>query len=104
MEQIFDVNYDKFLDAYNLGIDYALSNSGILMKEEKRHYLDGKPIDEKLPPKYSYGDTLNNPGEICHNCKFYVESKTGDYCAFWDAEVRHEYWCAKWKGISGKEI
>jgi len=97
MEQIFADNYDRFLEAYNLGKDFALSNTGIIIKGGKRYYLDGKKINEKLPPKYTYGNTLNNPDEMCHNCKFYVETRTGDYCAAWDADVREEYWCKKWQ-------
>ena len=100
MEQSFDANNDKFLEAYNKGKQFALSNSGILEKNGKRHYLNGTPIDEKLPPDYSYGDTLNNPEELCHNCKFYVETNTGDYCSQCDATVKHEYWCKKWQKIS----
>ena len=56
-----------------------------------------KKINKKLPNNYSYGKTLDNPNENCHNCKFYVETKTGDYCSQGDADVRDEYWCKKWQ-------
>ena len=87
----------KFIEAYEVGKLFSSENKGVLIEGDKRSYLDGKEIDEKLPPKYGLGDTLNHPGEECHNCKYYVETKTGDYCAFWDAIVRHEYWCKKWR-------
>ena len=45
------------------------------------------------PPGYEYGGTLNNPDQMCHNCKYFVR----DYCAAWDADVRKEFWCKKWQ-------
>ena len=87
----------KFLEAYKAGKKYSKANQGVILKNEKRFYPDGEEIDEKLPPKYGLGDTLNHPVQECHNCKYYVETKTGDYCAQWDAVVREEYWCKKWR-------
>jgi hypothetical protein len=97
MEDSFEKFYDKFVEAYNDGEKFALANTGIIIKKDKRYYLEGGKIDEKLPPKYSYGDTLNNPGELCNNCKYFTSTKRGDYCAQWDADVRKEYWCKKWR-------
>lgn len=93
MEQAFADNFDKFEEAYNLGKEFSLANSGYKEKDGKRYYLDGTLIDEKLPPGYEYGGTLNNPDQMCHNCKYFVR----DYCAAWDADVRKEFWCKKWQ-------
>ena len=68
-----------------------------MQEGENKFYLDGKKIDKNLPPAYSYGDTLNHKNKQCKNCKFYLETKSGDYCSTWDAEVREEYWCKKWQ-------
>jgi len=97
MEQMFTLYEGKFIEAYGLGSDFGLKNQGIIKKDDKRYYLDNKQIDDKLPPDYAYGNSLDNPGEECHNCRFYVETKAGDYCSQWDADVRHEYWCKKWQ-------
>ena len=98
MEQMFKMYEDKFQEAYEMGEKFALTNQGIIKKDDKRVYLDNKPIDDKLPPAYAYGDSLDNPGEICGNCKFYVHTKTGEhYCSQWDAEIREQYWCKKWQ-------
>ena len=87
----------KFIEAYNAGKEFSNANQGIIVEGETRFYIDSEEIDKKLPPEYGLGDTLNHPGQECHNCKFYVETKKGDYCAAWDASVRHEYWCKKWQ-------
>ena len=100
MEIMFSRHINRFILAYKLGKEFALSNKGVIIKNNKRYYLNNKPIDKKLPENYSFGNTLDKPNEHCHNCKFYVESKTGDYCAQWDALVRDEYWCKKWQKIS----
>ena len=99
MEMMFSRHINRFILAYNLGKEFALANKGVEIKEKDRYYLDGKKINKKLPNNYSYGKTLDNPNENCHNCKFYVETKTGNYCAQWDADVREEYWCKKWQKI-----
>jgi len=93
IEMMFSRHINRVLLAYNLGQEFALANKGIIKKGKKRYYLDNKLIDKKLPDNYSYGNTIDKPNEHCHNCKYYVD----DYCAFWDADIRDEYWCKKWQ-------
>ena len=90
-----------YISAYKAGKEFAKANEGVIIKDDLRYYIDGQEIDPKLPDKYGIGDTLNHPGQECHNCKYYVETKNGNYCAAWDAEVRDEYWCKKWKKTKG---
>ena len=87
----------KFMEAFDAGKEFSNANKGIVVENKKRLYIKGGNIDENLPPDYGLGDTLNHPKQECHNCKFYVETKNGDYCSQWDATVKHEYWCKKWQ-------
>ena len=87
----------KFVEAYNTGKEFANANRGIIVEGEKRFYITGGEVDKNLPPGYQVGDTLNHPEQSCENCKFYVSTKTGDYCSQWDATVGDEYWCKKWR-------
>ena len=89
----------KFVEAYSSGKEFANANKGIIAEGEKRLYIKGGEIDKNLPPGYELGDTLNHPKQTCENCKFYVSTKTGDYCSQWDATVRDEYWCKKWRNL-----
>ena len=59
-----------------------------------RKYPDGQPTDPNLPTAYGL-PPQDVENQACHNCKFY----NNNYCTFWNAPVRHEYWCAKWKSI-----
>ena len=93
MEAVFEENDEKFNTSYGLGREFALNITGLATFNEQLSYPDGKPVDKKLPKSYSLGDTLDNPNEICHNCKFYAD----DYCIKWDAEIRDEYWCESWQ-------
>jgi len=103
VEREFTDAIPKFLEAYNLGKKYADENRGIVKSDDGKnlYYVESSEIvDKNLPPKYQYGDTLNHPNQLCNNCKFYLETKTGEeYCSFWDANVKGLYWCAKWKGL-----
>tara|TARA_R110002020_G_scaffold472472_1_gene700582 strand:+ start:9540 stop:9941 length:402 start_codon:yes stop_codon:yes gene_type:complete len=90
----------KIIEAYKIGKIFASENRGIVLDGEIRLYPNKDLVDEKLPPKYQYGDTLNHKNQLCNNCKFYLVTKTGEeYCSFWDANVKEQYWCAKWKGL-----
>jgi hypothetical protein len=75
------------------------NNSGL------RTYPDSKPISLKLPKAYQLGNStterinLNVPAkQNCGNCIF---NKT-HFCSKWKAEIRHNYWCAAYKGKYGK--
>ena len=99
IEKEFAKAIPSFVSAYKAGKKFSNENKGVITKKDLRYYPDGSEIDPKLPEKYAIGDTINNPGQLCLNCKYYVHTKTGDhYCSQWDAEIREQYWCKKWKG------
>jgi hypothetical protein len=83
------------------GIKKYLSNPAELVasgiKEKSRTYADGTSISDNLPPAY-----VNTPpvaGQRCMNCKF----RHNNYCSYWVAQVRNEYWCMSWKAREGHE-
>lgn len=54
-------------------------------------YPDGQPVDDNLPDAYRMG----TGDKRCGNCAYYdYEEK---YCDLFDAKVRIQYVCAKWK-------
>jgi hypothetical protein len=67
------------------------------------HYPDGKPIPDALPPLYQSAANKAVPaGQNCHNCG-YMQDNGG--CSKWGgAQVRANYWCAKWEKIEKKDI
>lgn len=67
------------------------------------HYPDGKPIPDALPPLYQSAANKAVPaGQNCHNCG-YMQNNGG--CSKWGgAQVRANYWCAKWEKIEKKDI
>ncbi len=93
MEAVFEENAERFNTAYELGRELALNITGFATFDDVLSYPDGTPVDKKLPKAYSLGDTLDNPNELCSNCKFYAD----DYCIKWDADVRDKYWCKSWQ-------
>ena len=97
VEREFTKALPKFIESHEAGKVFSYENRGIMLINKSRFYLDNTPVDDKLPPKYGYGDTLNHPKQLCNNCKFFISTKTGDYCSQWDADVKDQYWCAKWK-------
>ncbi len=56
-----------------------------------RYYPDGTLIHPKLPQ--AYGLPAENPQWKCGNCKF----RHNNYCSYWQAQIRNEYWCASYK-------
>jgi len=63
---------------------------------EGRTYPDGEEIPSSLPPAYVIAtDASVPPEQNCGNC-YYFKSGEG-YCTLFDANVRANYWCAKWK-------
>ena len=60
-------------------------------------YPNGEPIPASLPALYQPADNPGVPAmQYCGNCKFYLAG----YCGLFDAQVKFDYWCAKWKGAS----
>jgi hypothetical protein len=66
-------------------------------------YPDGKPIPAALPPLYQSADNKGVPaGQNCQNCE-YMQENGG--CSKWKgAQVRANYWCAKWEKIKKKDL
>ena len=66
-------------------------------------YPDGKPIPAALPPLYQSASNKGVPdNQNCHNCE-YMQDNGG--CSKWKgAQVRSNYWCAKWEKIEKKDI
>ena len=62
--------------------------------KRNRRYPDGEIISNNLPSAYGL-PPKGYENQICHNCIFYKN----DHCTYWDAPVRDEYWCKKWKAI-----
>ena len=60
------------------------------------NYPDGTVIPDNLPDSYrpSYGHPKTS-GQRCGNCRHYVEQ----YCAWWNAEVKPDYYCKEWSKI-----
>jgi hypothetical protein len=67
------------------------------------HYPDGKPIPAALPDLYqSVSNKMVPAGQNCHNCN-YMQDNGG--CSKWNgAQVRANYWCAKWEKIKKKDL
>lgn len=61
-----------------------------------RTYPDGESIPDSLPNAYQpASNPAVPPNQNCGNCEFY---KAGElFCTKFDAVVRGDYWCAKWK-------
>ena len=66
-------------------------------------YPDGKPIPAVLPPLYQSASNKDVPdNQNCHNCE-YMQDNGG--CSRWKgAQVRANYWCAKWEKIEKKDL
>lgn len=75
--------------------------------ESLRSYPDGESIPSELPEKYRKS-RKDGPtkGQACINCDFLEETEDHRYyCDKFEAPVRPQYWCAKWKesGIAMQE-
>ena len=57
---------------------------------EERTYTDGEVVSPNLPQAYGISQEL---GQECKNCKF----RYNNYCSYWKAQIRNEFWCGKWK-------
>ena len=82
------------------------SDLSIMFEDEYKRpskYPDGKPIPAVLPDLYQHADNKGVPaGQNCHNCG-YMQDNGG--CSRWKgAQVRANYWCAKWEKIEKKDL
>lgn len=115
-------------EAYDIGHDYAQHTSQItpgepgynpnyqggeykpsnkednqILVATKRFYPDGQPIPDSLPPKYMPASSQEVPkGQNCENCEYFESSN--NHCHKFNAEVRPEYWCAKWEPNDDRKI
>jgi nicotinamide mononucleotide adenylyltransferase len=115
-------------EAYDIGHDYAQHTSQItpgepgynpnyqggeykpsnkednqILVTTKRFYTDGQPIPDSLPPKYMPASSQEVPkGQNCENCEYFESSN--NHCHKFNAEVRPEYWCAKWEPNDDRKI
>ena len=68
--------------------------------DEHRKYPDGEAIPSALPPAYRKS-RKDGPtkGQACVNCSFYKENHEDHrfYCSVFEAPVRPQYWCKKYK-------
>lgn len=64
----------------------------ILRNGNRRYTDDNTPISNNLPS--AYGKPVSQE-QLCSNCYF---NQNGN-CTKWNAEVRMDYWCAKYKPI-----
>ncbi len=66
-----------------------------------KKYSDGEVIHKNLPIAYGL-PPKGKKNQVCHNCIFYKN----DYCTYWNAPVRDQYWCKAWDSenpnVSGK--
>ncbi len=74
-------------------------------KNNIRNYLNNESIPTNLPLAYQYGNVIPtqvNPNvpakQNCSNCIF---NKT-NFCTKWKANIKHNYWCAAYKGKYGE--
>jgi hypothetical protein len=74
-----------------MGIDPAVLQYKDINPIEGRVDKDGDVIASSLPPAYQPAQGEEN----CANCAYY---KAGEgHCIKFDANVKPDYWCAKWK-------
>ena len=87
--------------------EYGIRGGIIRLNPTTRVYPDGENIDQNLPGAYQLGNS--NPNSIenvdvpkyqyCGNCIFHQKG----YCTKWEAQIRHKFWCAAFKGKAYQE-
>jgi hypothetical protein len=63
------------------------------LQKQSRTYSDGEVIHPNLPVAYGYPA---KEGQNCSNCAFYKNHA----CTLWQANVRHNFWCGRWKKLN----
>ena len=70
---------------------------------EGRQYIDGTPIPTNLPKAYGLPKPIEKvltQNQKCHTCYF----NNGGLCSYWNASIRHNYWCAAWVKYNEDEL
>jgi hypothetical protein len=86
---------------------YALKRGVINITPRSRIYPSGEVIPKPLPAAYQIGNSkvnsIDNPNvpdfQYCGNCIFHQQG----YCNRWQANIKHNYWCAVWQGLGSQE-
>jgi DNA-directed RNA polymerase subunit H (RpoH/RPB5) len=86
---------------------YALKRGVVNITPKSRIYPTGEFIPKSLPAAYQIGNnkinSIDNPNvpnlQYCGNCIFHQQG----YCNRWQANIRHNYWCAVWQGLGSQE-
>ena len=74
-----------------------ISGDILVLRNGNRKYTDNNnPISNKLPLAYKQPTSQE---QLCSNCVFYDSSKNLN-CTRWEAEIRTNYWCAKYKPLN----
>ena len=87
------------------GDKYTPSNTedNQILVVTKRFYPDGQPIPDSLPPKYMPASSQEVPkGQNCENCEYFESSN--NHCHKFNAEVKPQYWCAKWEPNDDRKV
>ena len=82
--------------------EYGIRGGIIRINPTTRVYPDGESLDQNLPGAYQLGNSNPNSVEnvnvpkyqYCGNCIFNQKG----YCTKWEAQIRHKFWCAAFKG------
>ena len=73
-----------------------ISGDILVLRNENRRYTDNNdPISNELPQAYKQPISQE---QVCSNCIFYDSSKSLN-CTRWQAKIRTNYWCAKYKPL-----
>ena len=70
---------------------------------EGRQYTDGVSIPNNLPKAYGLPKPIEKvlvENQNCHTCYF----NNGGLCNYWNASIRHNYWCAAWVNYNEDEL
>jgi len=70
--------------------EFHISKPIIKKQRNQTSYPDGEPMHGNLPTGYNLSV---NSAQQCGNCYF----KNNNYCGLWQANIRNNYVCARWK-------
>jgi len=96
----FNTSGNNFKQIYTVGVSasakpnlFENGNILILRNGNRKYTDDNTSISNNLPAAYKQPISQE---QLCSNCAFYDPS-TNNNCSRWNAKVRANYWCAKYK-------